>query len=127
MAVLVLYAQPSRRPGDPRNYDEGDVVDVLEDGQHPGWKTVSSGKFAFVKVPGTRDEWLHLKEEFHIWEFDPDGIPNNVEMVFRRKKKLTVLEDAATKADAVVWAKTPTMTKAVVDAATADKSRLVVK
>lgn len=127
MALLVLYAQPSRLPGNPYSYNEGDTVDVLEDGQHPGKKAVLSPKLAFIKVPGTKAEWEHLKEEYHLQALDPDGIVDNVEMLARRKKKLTVLEDPATKTKALDWSKTPTMTKAVVDAATKDQSKPAVQ
>ncbi|MEE9534578.1 MAG: hypothetical protein V3W06_09165 [Acidimicrobiia bacterium] len=123
MALLVICAQPSRLPGNPRNYDEGDVVSVMEDGQRPGGKEALSPKLAFVKVPGTAAEWEHLKEAYHLQALDPDGFMDNVELLARRKQTLTVLEDPATKAEALDWATTPTMTKAVVDAATVDKSK----
>ncbi len=126
MALLVLYAQPSLRPGDPGAYDDGDCIEVLPDGQHPGNNNAKNPALAFVSVPGTRDEWLHLKEEYNLTAMDPENLPYNVEMLARRKRKVTVLEDDATKANALDWDRKPTMTKDVVDAATVDKSKPVV-
>lgn len=123
MAVLIIYAQPSKIPGNAKCYDEGDVVDVLEDGQGPGLKIEIDPRFAFIKVPGTRDEWTHLKEEYHLQALDADGFLNNVEMLARRKKMVKTLEDAPTKSDALDWAKTPVKTKSEVDADTVDKSK----
>jgi hypothetical protein len=39
-----------------RFYQEGDVVDVLEDGVFPGSKVVSSPNFIIIDVPGKAEE-----------------------------------------------------------------------
>ncbi len=123
MAVLVIYAQPSKDASNAKCYAEGDVVDVLEDGQGPGSKIEADPRFAFIKVPGAKSEWEHLKDEYHFQALDPDGLLDNVEMMARRKKMVTLLDNPGTKAKALDWAKTPTKTKAQVDADTVDKSK----
>lgn len=112
MATLVIRATVSRVPGSPDNYDLGDIISILPDGQHPGVKAAADERFAFISVPGEVEDWDDLLEE-HI---GPDGEP-----LARRRHMTTALGNDVNAQQALAWGSHPSLGTFAMAASCVDK------
>jgi len=122
MAVLVIYARIARRQHR-NNFGLGDVIEVLPNGQHPGVKSATSPRHAFVQVPRGVAYWRYLTEEKWDEALGADGAMDRVSIRNKRRYRTTILSTSEQfKQDALSYPTRPSVTVAALEATIIEKS-----
>ena len=70
MAQLLTHIESLGTPDDPakmgRRYNRLEIIEVLEDSQHPGTVAQTDPRWRIILVNGPAVDWLWIKEEFRV-------------------------------------------------------------